>query len=422
MPAITLPDGSVRHFAGPVTGTTVAADIGPGLARAALAMRVDGKLLDLSRTIEHDAAVTFVTRKDPEALELIRHDAAHVLAEAVQALYPGTQVTIGPAIENGFYYDFARNEPFTPEDLPAIEAKMREIVAANAPFTREVWDRDDGHRLLRGARRALQGRADPGPAGHRDDHPLPPGRLDRPLPRPAHARHRRCRHRLQADEGGRRLLARRPPQRHAAAASTAPPGATRRNSTPICSCSRRPSSATTAASARAMDLFHMQEGSAGLGLLAPEGLAPLPHARKLHAPPPGRRRLPGGQDAAAGRPRAVGSLRPLGKIPPEHVRRDGRRGAGHHPGAEADELPLPCADLQPGPALLPRTAAAHGGVRLLPSLRALGRAARHHARARLHAGRRAYLLHRGPDRVGDGALRRRCSPRSTAISASTSSA
>ncbi|GAB0112979.1 threonine--tRNA ligase [Acidisoma sp. C75] len=142
MPAITLPDGSVRHFAGPVTGTTVAADIGPGLARAALAMRVDGKLVDLSRSIESDAAVTFVTRKDPEALELIRHDSAHVLAEAVQALYPGTEVTIGPAIENGFYYDFARNEPFTLEDLPKIEAKMREIVAARRPFTREVWERD----------------------------------------------------------------------------------------------------------------------------------------------------------------------------------------------------------------------------------------------------------------------------------------
>jgi threonyl-tRNA synthetase len=143
MPAITLPDGSVRHFAGPVTGTTVAADIGPGLARAALAMKLDGKLVDLSRTIEQDAAVTFVTRKDPEALELIRHDTAHVLAEAVQSLFPGTQVTIGPAIENGFYYDFARNEPFTLEDLPAIEARMREIIARNAPFAREVWDRDE---------------------------------------------------------------------------------------------------------------------------------------------------------------------------------------------------------------------------------------------------------------------------------------
>ena len=111
MPAITLPDKSVRRFDGPVTGTTVAAAIGPGLARAALAMKLDGKLVDLDTEIDHDADLVFVTRRDPEALGLIRHDAAHVLAEAVQELYPGTQVTIGPAIADGFYYDFARNEP-----------------------------------------------------------------------------------------------------------------------------------------------------------------------------------------------------------------------------------------------------------------------------------------------------------------------
>jgi threonyl-tRNA synthetase len=143
MPAITLPDGSVRAFDGPVTGTTVAAAIGPGLAKAALAMQVDGVTRDLAMPIERDAAVRFITRRDPEALEMIRHDAAHVLAEAVQALYPGTQVTIGPSIENGFYYDFARNEPFTPEDFAAIEAKMREIVARNAPFVRSVMPREE---------------------------------------------------------------------------------------------------------------------------------------------------------------------------------------------------------------------------------------------------------------------------------------
>ena len=101
----------------------------------------------------------FITRRDPEALELIRHDAAHVLAEAVQELYPGTQVTIGPAIENGFYYDFARNEPFTPEDFPAIEAKMREIVARGAPFVRQVMDRDEAIALLPGQGRKIQGRS-----------------------------------------------------------------------------------------------------------------------------------------------------------------------------------------------------------------------------------------------------------------------
>jgi threonyl-tRNA synthetase len=148
MPAITLPDGSVRHFDGPVTGTTVAAAIGPGLAKAALAMEVDGQLQDLSRVIEADARLRFVTRRDNEALELIRHDSAHVLAEAVQELFPGTQVTIGPSIENGFYYDFHRNEPFTPEDFPAIEAKMREIIARNAGFERIVTTRHEAIALF----------------------------------------------------------------------------------------------------------------------------------------------------------------------------------------------------------------------------------------------------------------------------------
>ena len=144
MPAITLPDGSVRSYDAPVAGTTVAASIGPGLARAALAMKLDGTLVDLSTVIAADARVVFVTRKDADALEMIRHDCAHVLAEAVQALYPGTQVTIGPSIENGFYYDFARNAPFTTDAFPAIEAKMREIVARNAAFERSVIDRDEG--------------------------------------------------------------------------------------------------------------------------------------------------------------------------------------------------------------------------------------------------------------------------------------
>ena len=143
MPAITLPDGSVRQFDAPVTGTTVAEAIGPGLARAALAMKLDGKTVDISSPIEQDSHVVFITRRDDDALELIRHDAAHVLAEAVQELYPGTQVTIGPSIEDGFYYDFARNEPFTPADFPGIEAKMKEIVARAERFIRQPMDREE---------------------------------------------------------------------------------------------------------------------------------------------------------------------------------------------------------------------------------------------------------------------------------------
>ena len=141
--AITLPDGTVKAYDGPVSGADIAASIGPGLAKAAIAVKVDGDLRDLALPISGDARVEIVTRKSDEALALIRHDAAHVMAEAVQALYPGTQVTIGPAIENGFYYDFARDTPFSIEDLADIEAKMRQIIAADEPIVREVWDRDE---------------------------------------------------------------------------------------------------------------------------------------------------------------------------------------------------------------------------------------------------------------------------------------
>ncbi len=141
--AITLPDGSVRRYAGAVTGQQIAADIGPGLAKAALAVKVDGAMWDLTREIARDAAVAIVTRDSEDALELLRHDCAHVMAEAVQELYPGTQITFGPAIEDGFYYDFYRKEPFTPDDFATIEAKMQEIVDRDEAITREVWDRKD---------------------------------------------------------------------------------------------------------------------------------------------------------------------------------------------------------------------------------------------------------------------------------------
>ena len=149
MPLITLPDGSQRSFEQPVSVHDVAAAIGPGLAKAALAGRVDGRLVDTSHVIDQDAELAIVTSKDEEtALELLRHDAAHVMAQAVQELYPGTQVTIGPAIENGFYYDFARDEPFTPADLERIEERMHEIVKRDLPIVREVMDREEAKRVF----------------------------------------------------------------------------------------------------------------------------------------------------------------------------------------------------------------------------------------------------------------------------------
>jgi threonyl-tRNA synthetase len=142
MPNIQLPDGSVRRFEGATTGAEIAAGIGKGLARDAIAIRVDGELWDMTREITGDAKIEIITRDSEAGLELLRHDAAHVLAEAVKELWPATQVTIGPAIENGFYYDFAREEPFTPEDLVAIEERMKVIVDRDEPIQREVWQRD----------------------------------------------------------------------------------------------------------------------------------------------------------------------------------------------------------------------------------------------------------------------------------------
>ena len=156
MPQFQLPDGTSRSYDGPVSGLRIAADIGAGLAKAAVAIEVDGELLDLTRELAHDAKIAIVTRDSGRGLELLRHDAAHVMAEAVKELWPETQVTIGPAIEDGFYYDFARAEPFTPEDLERIEARMQEIVDRDEPIAREVWDRDDAVRFFERAGEAYK--------------------------------------------------------------------------------------------------------------------------------------------------------------------------------------------------------------------------------------------------------------------------
>src|SRR6187397_1636614 len=149
MVALTFPDGARRDYPQGTTGLDIAKGISPPLAKRTVAMALDGVVADLADPIEKDAKLEFLTREDPRALELIRHDAAHVMAEAVQSLWPGTQVTIGPVIDNGFFYDFYRNAPFTPEDLPVIEKKMREIIARDKPFTKEIWPRDEAKRVFK---------------------------------------------------------------------------------------------------------------------------------------------------------------------------------------------------------------------------------------------------------------------------------
>ena len=149
MITVTFPDGARREFAPGISGLEIAKGISPSLAKRTVAMSLNGTLSDLSDKLDRDASIEFISRDDPRALELIRHDAAHVLAEAVQSLWPGTQVTIGPVIENGFYYDFFRNEPFTPEDFAAIEKRMREIIVKDKAFTKEVWTREQAKKVFK---------------------------------------------------------------------------------------------------------------------------------------------------------------------------------------------------------------------------------------------------------------------------------
>src|ERR1700710_713214 len=147
--ALTFPDGAKREFPKGITGLDIAKGISPSLAKRTVAMALDGVIADLADGIETDAKIEFINRDDPRALELIRQEAPHVLAEAVQARWPGTQVTIGPVIENGFYYDFFRNEPFTPEDFAAIEKRMREIIARDKPFTKEIWTHEQTKQVFK---------------------------------------------------------------------------------------------------------------------------------------------------------------------------------------------------------------------------------------------------------------------------------
>src|SRR5450759_4573921 len=149
MPVVTLPDGSKRSFDRPITVDEVAASIGPGLRKAALAGRVNGKLVDTSFVISDDATVAIVTDKEPDALEILRHSTSHLLAQAVKELFPDAQVTIGPVIEDGFYYDFAYERPFTPDDLTAIEAKMQQLVAEDYPISRTVLGRGEAVKFFR---------------------------------------------------------------------------------------------------------------------------------------------------------------------------------------------------------------------------------------------------------------------------------
>ena len=416
---IALPDGSVREVPAGSTPADVAAAIGPGLAKAALAARVDGELRDLNRPFEGDSSLALVTSRDEkDALELVRHDFAHVLAEAVQELFPGTQITFGPATEDGFYYDFAPapgRGPFTDEDLPAIEEAMRKVIARDEALVREEWSRDQVRAFFEKQGESFKAEwvmeLPEGEAitmyrsgGH--------GRLDGPVPRAAPRIDRQARPAgVQADPCVGRLLARRPEEpdaqphlRHRLAQQEA----ARRASRPAGGGGQARPSPDRAGHGPVPPPVR----SARQRVLAPQGVRPVAPARGLYAPPARRGRLCRGQDPAVDGRRAMGAVGPLGQVSREYVRRprrdpERRRGrAGpvgqeRSDGAEADELPGACADLQAGHHQLSRAADSPGRIRLLPPQRAARRAPRHHARAPVHPGRRAYLLPRGSvDRGG----------------------
>ena len=311
MITLTFPDGAERQYAPGTTGRAIAEGIAKSLAKRTIAMALDGELADLDDPIARDARIEFVSRDDARALELIRHDAAHVLAEAVQTLHPGTQVTIGPVIENGFYYDFARNEPFTPDDFPAIEAKMREIIARDAPVHQGGVEPRGGEERVPRQGRAFQGGARRRDSRRREPEDLPAGRMVRPLPRAAHDLDRQGRQRLQAHEGGRRLLARRFAQPDADAHlrhRLAQRGRARR----LCAPARGGREARPPPPRARDGPVPLPGGGAGRRLLAPEGLDPVPGARRLYAPAARRattrrstpRRF---STRRCGRPRAIGT-------------------------------------------------------------------------------------------------------------------
>ena len=326
---LIFPDGSTRQFEPGVTGKQVAASIAVSLAKRARADQAGRRTAGRGpRRSSAAASSRSSTRDAPEALETIRHDVSHILAEAVQELFPGTQVTIGPAIEDGFYYDFARDEPFSLDDLAKIEQRMKEIVDRDEPIVREVWDRDEAIAHFKSIGEHYKAEIIGSiPAGE-DVTRLSPGQVEGPVPRAAPAVDEGGRQGVQADQAGRRLLARRPPQPDAAADLRHGLGQRGRPR-------RLPAPHRGGREARPPQdrpghgpLPHAGRGQ-GDDLLAPQGLDALPHGRGLHAPPPGRRRLCRGQGAADHGPGAVGEVRPLGEVRQEHVHL--RDGGGREP-------------------------------------------------------------------------------------------
>ncbi len=388
MPKIKLPDGAVKEFDAPVSVAEVAAAIGPGLAKAALAGKVDGKVVDTSYRIDRDAALAIVTDKDPEGLEVLRHSTAHLLAYAVKELFPDAQVTIGPVIEDGFYYDFAYKRPFTPEDLEAIEKKMAELAKKDEPVTRKLMPRDDAVAYFKSLGEHYKAEIIASIPANEDISLYAEGQFT-DLCRGPHvpSTGKLKVFKLMKVAGAYwRGDSRNEMLQRIYGTAWAKKDDLDAYLTRIEEAEKRDHRRL----GRQLDLFHLQDEAPGMVFWHPKGWTIWQQVEQY------MRRVyqdNGYQEVklpADPRPLAVGEVRPLGELQGEHVH---DRVGEARLRDQADELPGPRADLQLGSAQLSRPAAALRRVRRLPPQRAVRRAARHHARARLHAGRRPHLLH-----------------------------
>ena len=396
---VTLPDGSSRTLAAGSPVSAVAAEISPGLAKAALAGIVDGKLVDLAYPIQQDAAVRIVTDRSPEALPLYRHSTAHLLAAAVTNLFPGTQCGIGPATDEGFFYDFVVERPFVPEDLDAIEKKMKDLASQDLVYERQLWPREEAKAFFAKRGEALKVQLiDEKTEGQTRGvllHHQGPGHLRRLLRRPARAVDRQAEG-VQAAEHLQRVLEGRCAQpadaaglRHRVLFRQGPEGAS--------DADRGGEEARSPQAGPRARSVHLPSVGSRRGILAGQGDDALQPPRQLHAGRAAAEWLRRGEDAAHLQQGTLGDVRALVALSRQHV--PDRVGRGTD-GGEGDELPRPLPAVRDRSAQLPRSAAALPRTDAASSQRGVGRAGRSDPRAAVLAGRRPLLRDAGTDRRG----------------------
>ncbi len=403
--SLKFPDGAERSYDDGVTPLAVAEGISKSLAKKVVAAKIDGAAWDLTRPLEGGGKIEIVMRDSPDGLDIIRHDAAHVLAQAVQELFPGTQVTIGPMTEDGFYYDFARAEPFSTDDFAKIEKRMKEIVdRAKSRSTARSGSKKTPSPTSSRSASSTRPRSSRASSRGRADHGLLAGRQWDDLCRGPHLPSTQAnRQGLQADQARRRLLARRPTNNPQLQRIYGTAWATKKDLEAHLTRLEEAEKRDHRKIGKAMDLFHMQEEGRGMIFWHPKGWTLYRTLTNYM-----RRKLEAAGYDEVKTPQILDHSLWLRSGHWEKFRSDMFV-------CETDEgevlavKPMNCPGhgdgVQPGHAQLPRTAAAHGRVRRLPSQRALRRAARPDARARVHPGRRPHLLPRRPDRGRDDALR-----------------